>query len=105
MSAAYGAERDADRAALQASEYKMEQMAETLQSLNGIFKNMQTDGTVTRAADMTSKCLRLEKEAADLGVKVMMLGKVRAAALADHSLPSTPSSQPSLAARLTLSLT
>lgn len=70
-------ERAQDRAALSASEYKMEQMAETLQSLNGIFKNMQTDGTVTRAADMTSKCQRLEKENADLSVKCLALDKVK----------------------------
>lgn len=76
LSAQFGIERDRDQAALAASEYKMEQMAETLQSLNGIFKTMQADGTVTRAADMTSKCLRLEKETADLRVKVMMLGRV-----------------------------
>lgn len=59
-------EKEADRKILAESEFKQDQMAETLRSLNGIFKTMQTDGGATKMADLISKCQRLEKENIDM---------------------------------------
>ena len=55
----------------------MEQMGETLNSLNGIFKNMQSDGTTVRVADLDAKCDRLEKDNKELGQKVLALDKTK----------------------------
>jgi hypothetical protein len=59
-------EKEADKKILAESEFKQDQMAETLRSLNGIFKTMQTDGGATKTADLISKCQRLEKENIDM---------------------------------------
>ena len=52
-------------------------MGATLVSLNGIFKNMQNDGTTVRMADLNTKCEQLEKENVELGHKVLSLDKTK----------------------------
>ena len=56
----FNLERQMSADQLAESEFKIEQMSETLVSLNGIFKNMQNDGTTVRMSDLTAKCKRLE---------------------------------------------
>jgi len=63
--------------ALNASEFKQEQMGETLLSLNGIFKNMQADGSTVRLADLKTKCDRLEKDNKEIGDKILSLDKTK----------------------------
>lgn len=57
-------ERDAEQ--LKQAEFKMDQMGETLKYLNGLFKTMQGDTSTHKSGDIASKCLRLEKENAEL---------------------------------------
>lgn len=57
-------ERDAEQ--LKQAEFKMDQMGETLKYLNGLFKTMQGDTSTHKSGDIASKCLRLERENAEL---------------------------------------
>jgi hypothetical protein len=59
------------------AEFKMEQMSDTLRSLNAIFKTMQHDGGTTKNADFASKIFRLEKENEDLSAQCIQLDKVK----------------------------
>eukprot|EP01034_Spumella_vulgaris_P030586 gene30586-37827_t len=56
--------RDLDK--LTATEFKMDQMSDTLKYLNGLFKTMQDDTSTLKTGDLASKCFRLERENADL---------------------------------------
>lgn len=71
-------EKARDKERLISTEFKMEQMSETLRSLNGIFKAMQTDGSAARTADILAKNQRLEKENADLAAEALTLDKIKA---------------------------
>eukprot|EP00605_Chrysophyceae_sp_TOSAG23-4_P002197 GSChrysophyteH1.ASY1.ANO1.2427.1 assembled CDS len=77
MTASFEEEKQLHLDALNESEFKMGQMAETLQSLNGIFKNMQSDGSTVRVADLDAKCDRLEKDNKELNTKVLAMDKIK----------------------------
>ena len=77
LTAQFEAEKAENVRALNESEFKMEQMGETLVSLNGIFKNMQMDGTTVRMSDLNDKINRLEKDNKELGGKVLSLDKTK----------------------------
>ncbi len=62
-----------DRELLNQSELKVEQLSDTLTSLNGIFKAMQTGSNNIKTADIMSKCQRLEKENNELSERCMKL--------------------------------
>lgn len=62
----FNAERDRDKEKLLQAEFKMDQMADTLKYLNGIFRTMQGDGSSMKNADLQSLCARLDKENRDL---------------------------------------
>lgn len=62
-----------DREILNQSELKVEQLSDTLTSLNGIFKAMQTGSNNIKTADIMSKCQRLEKENNELSDRCMKL--------------------------------
>lgn len=62
-----------DRELLNQSELKVEQLSDTLTSLNGIFKAMQTGSNNIKTADIISKCQRLEKENNELSDRCMKL--------------------------------
>jgi len=66
LSAEYNAEKVRDQEKIAQTEFKMDQMSDTLKYLNGIFRTMQTDGNAVKAADLQTKCYSLEKENADL---------------------------------------
>eukprot|EP00596_Hydrurales_sp_CCMP1899_P001403 CAMPEP_0119048524 /NCGR_PEP_ID=MMETSP1177-20130426/59373_1 /TAXON_ID=2985 /ORGANISM="Ochromonas sp, Strain CCMP1899" /LENGTH=101 /DNA_ID=CAMNT_0007024525 /DNA_START=15 /DNA_END=317 /DNA_ORIENTATION=+ len=55
----------------------MEQMSETLRSLNGIFKAMQSDGSAARTSDLLSMCQRLERENKELTAKCISLDQTK----------------------------
>lgn len=74
----YDSERMCDKELIAQTEFKMDQMSETLRSLNGIFKTMQTDSSSLRGFDLSSKCQRLEKENAALSAECMTLDKLKA---------------------------
>ena len=77
MSTDFEREKYENKDALEEAEFKMEQMGQTLVSLNGIFKNMQNDGTTVRMADLNTKCGQLEKENVELENKVLSLDKTK----------------------------
>jgi len=66
LSAEFNAEKLRDQEKIAQTEFKMDQMSDTLKYLNGIFRTMQTDGNAIKAADLQTKCYSLEKENADL---------------------------------------
>lgn len=70
-------EKQRDKEQLIATEFQVEQMTETLKSLNGIFKTMQADGSAINASDLAFKCERLEKELEVLSSQCMTLDKVK----------------------------
>jgi hypothetical protein len=74
----FSVERTRDKEKLASTEFKMEQMSETLRSLNGIFKAMQSDGGAARTSDLVSKNQRLEKENMDLSSQTIKLDKIKA---------------------------
>lgn len=59
-------ERAREREKLRQTEFKMDQMSDTLKYLNEIFKTMQADASTAKTADLLSKCQRLEKENKEL---------------------------------------
>jgi hypothetical protein len=73
----FSVERARDKEKLASTEFKMEQMSETLRSLNGIFKAMQSDGGAARTSDLVSKNQRLEKENLELSSQCMKLDKIK----------------------------
>jgi hypothetical protein len=77
MTEEFNRERLEAAEALADRDFKMEQMSETLVSLNGIFKNMQNDGTTVRMSDLTAKCKRLERENSELESKGMLVDKLK----------------------------
>jgi len=70
-------EKQRDKEQLIATEFQVEQMTETLKSLNGIFKTMQADGSAINASDLSFKCERLERELDVLSAQCMTLDKVK----------------------------
>ena len=62
LNAEFNAEKARDQEKLTQTEFKMDQMSDTLKYLNGIFRTMQSDGATIKTADLQSKCYRLEKE-------------------------------------------
>lgn len=72
------AQREADQDTVAQTEHQMAQMAETLRSLNGIFKAMQADGSAARTADLVNRAQKLEKENVELAAKCGALDETRA---------------------------
>lgn len=62
LNAEFNAEKARDQEKLLQTEFKMDQMSDTLKYLNGIFRTMQSDGATVKTADLQAKCYRLEKE-------------------------------------------
>jgi hypothetical protein len=62
LNAEFNAEKARDQEKLHQTEFKMDQMSDTLKYLNGIFRTMQSDGATIKTADLQAKCYRLEKE-------------------------------------------
>ena len=59
------------------AEFKIQQMADTIKYLNGIFKNMQSDTQSINNVDLQSKCVRLERENSILAENSIQLEKVK----------------------------
>ena len=55
----FESQRAMDQDTIAQTEHQMEQMSDTLKSLNGIFKAMQADGSAARTADLVSFILSL----------------------------------------------
>lgn len=78
INAEFNAEKARDKEKLIQTEFKMDQMSDTLKYLNGIFRTMQSDGGALKAADLQSRCYTLEKENADLLNQNTALDSIRA---------------------------
>ena len=66
----FESQRAMDQDTIAQTEHQMEQMSDTLKSLNGIFKAMQADGSAARTADLVSRAQKLEASNADLLAKL-----------------------------------
>jgi len=62
LNAEFNAEKSRDQEKITQTEFKMEQMSDTLKYLNGIFRTMQSDGATVKTVDLQAKCYRLEKD-------------------------------------------
>lgn len=54
----FESQRAMDQDTIAQTEHQMEQMSDTLKSLNGIFKAMQADGSAARTADLVSEPMK-----------------------------------------------
>jgi hypothetical protein len=77
MARVYDIEKARDKEALLHSEFKNEQLAETLKTMGGIFKAMQSDSSGSKTLDLITKCEKLERENAQLAANVMTIDKTR----------------------------
>ena len=69
VKAEYEEVRQKDRALLADSELQIDQLSETLSSLNVIFKTMQADASSVASSDLLAKVSKLEKDNGDLQVR------------------------------------
>jgi len=74
----FNAEKARDQEKILQTEFKMEQMSDTLKYLNGIFRTMQSDGATIKTVDLQAKCFRLEKDNETLQKQNASLDSVKA---------------------------
>jgi hypothetical protein len=62
----FALEKERDQEKIAQAQFKMDQMADTLKYLNGIFRTMQNDGSTLKTTDLQTVVSRLEKENREL---------------------------------------
>lgn len=77
MERQHAEQADKDNLKLKEAEQQIQQMAESLRALNGIFKTMQQDEAATKATDLILKCTRLESAVESMGQQVNQLDRAR----------------------------
>lgn len=74
----FAVERARDQEKLLQTEFKMDQMSDTLKYLNGIFKTMQSDGNTIKSTDLQVQAQRLQRENYELSKQNNTLDVVKA---------------------------